>query len=128
MVSIYQLAAGAMVGVVCLVAVRKQTGEIATLLGVLICAALLLAVAQGLSAILDLVRTLAETAGIDSALLSPLMKTVGAAIVTGLSAQICKDAGAGSVAMAVELCGGICAIYVSMPLIQAVFTLISELL
>lgn len=128
MVSIYQLAAGAMIGVVCLVAIRKQTGEIATLLGVLICAALLLAVAQGLSAVLDLIRTLAETAGVDNTLLSPLLKTVGVAIVTGLSAQVCRDAGAGSVAMAMELCGGLCAIYVAMPLVQAVFTLISELL
>ncbi|MCD8335115.1 MAG: stage III sporulation AC/AD family protein [Clostridiales bacterium] len=128
MPSIYQLAAGAIIGVVCLVTVRRQTGEIALLLGALICVGLLLAAAQGLSDILELVYTLAELAGVDNDLLTPLLKTVGIALVTGLAAQVCRDAGAGSVAMVLELCGGLCALYAALPLVQAVVALVSELL
>lgn len=113
---------------VCLVTIRRQTGEIALLLGIVICAGLILAMAKPLAAIFDMVELLAETAQIDNELLSPLMKTVGIALVTGLAAQICRDGGAGSVAMALELCGGLSALYVALPLIRAVFTLLSELL
>lgn len=128
MESVYQLAAGALIGVVCMVTIRKQAGEIAVLLGIVVCAALLLAVSQGLSTILGMIQTLAEMAQIDSLLLEPLLKTVGIALVTGLASQVCRDAGAGSIASAMELCGGICALYTALPLVQMVLELIGELL
>ena len=49
-------------------------------------------------------------------------------VVTNLAAHICKDAGEGGIASTVELAGAICALYASIPVIQAVLILIEELL
>ena len=89
---------------------------------------LLSLVTAGALEILSLLRQLAETAEISDALLAPMLKVLGIEVVTNLVANICRDAGEGGVASAVELTGAICALYTSIPVIQAVLILIEELL
>lgn len=125
--TVYQLGAAAVIGAVCIVTVRRQAGEIALLLGVALCCMLLGAVGQAVSSILTLIQMLAETARIENALLEPLVKVTAIALVTGLTAQICRDAGIGSAALTMELCGGLCALSASLPLIEAVFELLAGL-
>ena len=78
--------------------------------------------------ILSLLRSLAQQASISDALLTPMLKVLGIEVVTNLAAHICKDAGEGGIASTVELAGAICALYTSIPVIQAVLILIEELL
>jgi stage III sporulation protein AD len=77
--------------------------------------------------ILDVARSAAEIGGLSSAILSPVLKCVGIGIVTHLAAQICRDAGQGSLAAAMELCGAFAAVYVSLPLIGSLISMIGEL-
>lgn len=128
MSTIFQLAACAAVGAVCYVTLRKQSGEIAVLLGIAVCVVLVLGIGNGLSTLLNLLQTLANTAQMENALLEPLLKTVGIALITGISAQVCRDADAGSIGMVMELCGGFCALYASFPLVETVLSLIQEVI
>jgi len=57
-----------------------------------------------------------------------MLKVLGIEVVTNLASHICKDAGEGGIASTVELAGAICALYTSIPVIQAVLILIEELL
>jgi hypothetical protein len=57
-----------------------------------------------------------------------LLRTTGISLITGLGAQLCRDAQAGSLALTLELCGGVCAIYAALPLLRAVMNLIQELI
>lgn len=123
-----RLAGCAVVGAVCYAMLRPLSGEIALLLAVVLCGGLLMEVMGGIAALLSLLTTLAEAAHIENALLSPLLKTVGIAILTSVSSQVCRDAGVGSAATVMELCGGFCALYAALPLVETVLDLIQNIL
>ncbi|MBE6968608.1 MAG: hypothetical protein E7442_00585 [Ruminococcaceae bacterium] len=72
-------------------------------------------------------ESLAERSGISSVLLTPVIKCVGIALVTELGAQICKDASQGAAAAFVELCGTLCALYVALPLINSLVSVVEAL-
>ena len=80
------------------------------------------------SEILQWVQRIQEYLTIDPAYLGTLLKIIGVTYVAEFAANICRDAGEGGVASAVELTGAICALYTSIPVIQAVLILIEELL
>lgn len=122
-----QVAALAAVGAVCAAAIKKQTPDVALVMT--ICAAtLILATAMTtFRPILALMDTLAERAGLSAAVLSPVIKTVGVSILTRVTAELCRDAGEGGLASAVEIAGGVCGLLVCLPLFEAVLSLVLEL-
>ena len=73
------------------------------------------------------IRTIADEGGIASIYVAPVLKCVGIGLVTHLASQVCRDAQQGSAASAVELCGTFCALYVSLPLIESLFSMVEKL-
>lgn len=128
METVSQVAALAVVGALCAAAVKKQTSDLALVI-TLCAAALILTVAMGaLRPIRELMDALAERAGLSAAVLSPVVKTVGVSLLTRVTAELCRDAGEGGIASAVEIAGGVCALLVCLPLFEAVLGLILDLL
>lgn len=125
---IFPIAAVALIGSLSALFLRREVKELSLLLSIVTSVILLSLVTAGALEILSLLRQLAETAEISDALLAPMLKVLGIEVVTNLVANICRDAGEGGVASAVELTGAICALYTSIPVIQAVLILIEELL
>ena len=123
-----QISAAALAGTLCLVTLKSQNSAFTMLVAIVTCGVILLGVASLLRDLLTFLRQLAVLAEVDTALLTPVLKTAGIAAVTGLTAQISRDSGSGSIAMAVELCGTVCALYAALPLLEAVLGLLSELL
>ena len=118
------VAATALLGGLIAVFLKREAGEISLLLSIATTVLLLVLVGSAAVEILSLLRSLAQQASISDALL----KVLGIEVVTNLAAHICKDAGEGGIASTVELAGAICALYASIPVIQAVLILIEELL
>jgi len=103
---------------------RKKTPEQALLLTIAILA---VTAARCLSLALPLleeVRTLFERAGIEALYLSILLRTLAAALVTRLCADLCKDGGSQALASAVEIAGAAAALAIAMPLLKAVIELL----
>ena len=125
---IFPIAAVALIGSLSALFLKREVKELSLLLSIVTSVILLSLVTAGALEILSLLRQLAETAEISDALLAPMLKVLGIEVVTNLVANICRDAGEGCVASAVELTGAICALYTSIPVIQAVLILIEELL
>ena len=125
---IFPIAAVALIGSLSALFLKREVKELSLLLSIVTSVILLSLVSAGALEILSLLRQLAETAEISDALLAPMLKVLGIEVVTNLVANICRDAGEGGVASAVELTGAICALYTSIPVIQAVLILIEELL
>ena len=125
---IFPIAAVALIGSLSALFLKREVKELSLLLSIVTSVILLSLVTAGALEILSLLRQLAETAEISDALLAPMLKVLGIEVVTNLVANICRDAGEGGVASAVELTGAICALYTSIPVIQAVLMLIEELL
>ena len=128
MPSIFRLTAVAILCAVLMPLIRPRAGEFALLLALGACVVLGVSVLRGLGTLLDLVAELAELAEVDPLLLGPLLRTTGISLITGLGAQLCRDAQAGSLALMLELSGGVCAIYAALPLLRAVMNLIQELI
>lgn len=124
---IEQVAAVAVTGAICAVVIKKQTPDMA--LVVTLCAvALILGTAMAvLEPVRELMDTLGERSGLSAAVLAPVVKTVGIALLTKVCAELCRDANENGIAAAAEIAGGACALLVCLPLFQAVLDLILEL-
>ena len=122
------LAAAGIVAALCAVVVRQRTPEIAFVLAAAACLVLLWNTLPLLETIRDVLRELADLAGLAPTILRPLLQTVGLALVTKLAAALCRDAGEGSVAAFVETAGAAAAVLVALPLLKMVLELIMGLL
>lgn len=128
METVGQVAALAVVAALCAAVVKKQSPDVALVL-VLCGVALILGLAAGAFApIRALMERLGDQAGLSAEVLAPVLKTVGIAILTRVTAELCRDAKESGLASAVEIAGGACALLVCLPLMEAVLSLVLDLL
>ncbi len=123
-----KLAAVGVTAVILSSVLRKNTPELALLLAVAAGVWILGTVADGLGAVVALMKELAGQAGVAEVLLEPVVKTVALSILTKLTAEICRSAGESGVAAFVETAGTVLALLVALPLVRAVAQLMGELL
>lgn len=108
--------------------VRRSAPELALLLTVTAGVWILTAVLDGLGAAAAMAERLAQLAQMDAAVAGPVLKTVVVALVTRITAEICRGAGEGGLAAFVETAGTILALTAALPLMAAVLTMLEELL
>lgn len=125
---IVKVAAAAIVAAVCAVVVRKQTPEIALLLAACAGVLILLFCSGALKSAVRLMDELAEAGGISAAVLKPVIKVTGIAVVTRLAADLCRDAKEGALASAVETAGSAIALLTVLPLVSAVLEMLTGLM
>lgn len=123
-----RLAAAAVTAVVLSGVLKKTTPELTLLLTLAAGIWMLAVVADGLGAVVELMKELAGQAGVSEVLLEPVVKTVALSILTKLTAEICRSAGESGVAAFVETAGTVLALVVALPLVRAVAQLMGELL
>lgn len=128
METIVKVAAIALSAALCAVVVRKQTPEI----GIILCAVsgtlIISLCTPALKSVLSLMDTLSDTAGIAPAVVSPVIKTLGIGLVTKLAADICRDAKESAVASFLETAGTVTALFVCIPLLETLLSMIGDLL
>lgn len=127
-VSMFRIAALAVIVSLLALALQKQNADFAlllTLCGCVAAAAMILAQAEPVMALLS---RLAERTGLSGELTEPLFKAAGLGLLTQISAAVCQDAGQSALAKLVELGGGILCIVVSLPLLRSVLSLIESML
>ena len=128
MEEIGKFAAIAVAGALCAMVVRK-TAPVVVLVLALTAGLVLLSLALGaVEGVRDLMDVLAGTAGLSPAVLSPVIKTVGIAILTRVTAEVCRDAGEGGIAAFAETAGAAMALSVAVPLLRAVLETVTGLL
>lgn len=128
MEQVLQLSAVALTGALCALTLRKQAPEISLVLGMVTGLLLLSAAIGAFQSVKEFFITLTDLAGLEPELLTPLVKTVGIAILTRVTAELCRDAGEGGIAAFAEVAGGAAALCVALPLARAVLDMISGLL
>lgn len=122
-----QIAAVAVAGAVCAAVVKKQTPDMALVVTLCAVTLILSTAVAALEPVRELMDALGEQAGLSAAVLAPVIKTVGIALLTRVCAELCRDANESGIAAAVEIAGGGCALLVCLPLFRAVLELILEL-
>ena len=114
-------------GAVLTLIIKRTNPELSTVLTLTVCAVIVgmaMKVFSSVSEVLDLVEI---DSGFSSAYMAPVIKCVGIGITARLGSDLCKDSGQEAVASSVEICGAICALYVSLPLIKTLLRMIGEL-
>ena len=128
MESVVRLAAAAVAAALCAVVVKQHAREVGAVLA-LAAGALLLGAALGaIEEVRAMADELGELIGLSPAVLAPVLKTVGIAILTRIAAELCRDAGEGGIAAAAETAGAAAAVLAALPLLRAVLSTITGLL
>lgn len=107
---------------------RKNSKELAILLTLAACAligVLLIRIAQP---VIDFMEQLRNIAGLDKALMEPLLKTIGIGLLTQLCANVCQDAQESAIGKMIEICGSVLALYTAIPLLEAVLKMMEGLI
>lgn len=128
---ILKLFGGAIIAVLIIVILRRESPDMA--LSVKMCAGVILAVAciASMTPIIEYVGEIGESFGADESLsmaIEVLLKALGVSILAHVTANICRDAGEGSIAYYVELGARIEILILSLPLLVDVISLAAELL
>lgn len=81
-----------------------------------------------ISEILAFLKTISEKAGIDIVYLGVVLKILAIAYIASFASEICKDAGAGSLASKVEFAGKIFILVLAIPILMAVLDSILQIM
>lgn len=108
--------------------IRWTNPELSLAVGVAaVCAVLVLTISLA-GALGELRDTVSGLYGVSGVYLLPLMKCCAAALLSRLTADLCRDSSQTAAASAVELLGVFCALASAMPLIRSMLTTIGEML
>ena len=129
-----------------------MTATLVSLLGVVLCAALLavllrtqrpelalclclgagalvvVLLAQQLVPLVSSVRSMMETGGVSGVYLTVVLKAAGIALVTQLAADTCRDAGETALAVKAELVGRVLLLVLAVPLFEQILSLVTALI
>ena len=123
-----EIAALAVAAALCALVVKRDAGGVALAISLAAGALILGQILGAVSAVRAMMDELGERAGLSPAVLDPVIKTVGIAILTRISAEVCRDAGERGVAASVETAGAVLALWVALPLLRAVLETVTGLL
>lgn len=107
---------------------KRKTPELAlmvSLAAVLLIGTVLI---RAITTVMSLIENIINTGNLPRHLFQPLLKTVGIAMVSRMGSDLCKDAGEGAMATAMESAGAIAAIVVAMPLFETVWDMLRAML
>ena len=121
-------AAVAVTAALCAGVVRRGAPEIALVLSLAAGVWVLLSAADSLAAVAALMEELSQLAGLDRSVVEPVFKTVVLSILTKLAAEVCRSAGEGGIAAAVETAGTARALAAALPLVRGVLELMRGVL
>ena len=106
---------------------RRNNKELGILLTLAACLLIGLLLVQLAEPVVEFLSKLRNIAGLDKTLTEPILKTIGIGLVTQIGATVCADAGENAIAKLIEVCGGALALYVSLPLMEAVLSMIDTM-
>ncbi len=123
-----KMAALAVAAALCALVVRQSAREVGLVLSLAAGAIILTQALGAVEAIRSLMEELGDRAGLSPAVLDPVLKTVGIAVLTRVAAEVCRDAKESGIAAFVETAGAVMALYVALPLMRAVLDTVGGLL
>mgnify|MGYP001018577388 CR=1 FL=1 len=124
---VLQIVAIGLIATVLIVVVRSQRPELAVLLSVVAGVIIFLLVLGKISSIMDVIKELASSAGINMVYMGTILKIIGIAYIAEFGAQICRDAGEGTIASKIELAAKILIMVLAVPIVVAVLTMLIKL-
>ncbi|WP_027632903.1 stage III sporulation protein AD [Clostridium hydrogeniformans] len=89
---------------------------------------ILIFLAPKINGIINFLNSMSIKANIDTMYLNTVLKIIGIAYIASFCSDICKDAGAGSLASKVELSGKVLILVLAIPILMAVLDSILKIM
>lgn len=106
---------------------KKNNAELALILSLAACVLIALLLLNLAEPLIDFFVKLRNLSGLDREMMAPLLKALGIGLLTQISSTVCADAGEKAVAGLIEVCGGLLALYISLPLLEAVIRMVETM-
>ncbi len=128
METVLRVTALCLTGALLAVLLHRSGGEMALLLSLAVCGVAAMVLIEPLEELRDFWEDAAAWGELPVELFTPLIKTVGIALLSRTGSDLCRDAGEGAIASVLETAGAVAAIAVSLPLFRAAWELLRSLL
>ncbi|AYE35639.1 stage III sporulation protein AD [Clostridium septicum] len=125
---IIKIVSFAFIGLFLFMIFKDRRSDVAVLISVAVGVTIFLFIAGQLSNVIYFVNDIAEKANIDMIYIGIVLKILAIAYLTSFCSEICKDAGASSIASKVEFSGKILILALAIPILMAVLESILQIL
>ncbi len=125
---IFRIAAIGIITALCVLVLRENRSDIATLIGITGGVIILLSLIDYFTQIFDFLKQLIDKAGIDGGVIKALVKIVGIGYVAEFSAGIVEESGSKALAEKIALGGKVIIFIMSIPIIKLLFEIVSSML
>ena len=123
-----RFAAAALMGLILTLVVGRQSKDLSLLLSLEVCVLLCLGAMEFLEPVTEFLAELRKLGELDSEAVSILLKCAGIGMLSELAGLLCADAGEGAMGKALQLCSNAAILWLSLPLLRQVLTMIGEVL
>ena len=123
-----RFAAAALMGLILTLVVGRQSKDLSLLLSLAMCVLLCLGAMEFLEPVTEFLAELRKLGELDSEAVSILLKCAGIGMLSELAGLLCADAGEGAMGKALQLCSNAAILWLSLPLLRQVLTMIGEVL
>lgn len=106
---------------------KRNSKDLALVLTIAACCIIGVLVVRTAEPIVDFLGRLQGMTGLDAELMVPMLKAVGIGLLTEIAAGVCADAGESAIGKLVELAGGLLALSVALPLLEAVLQMLKTM-
>lgn len=124
---IAQITGIGLIATILIIVIKNQKPEMAIQLSIITGIVIFMMVIGKFTAIINLLSDLSKKTNIDTIYMTTLLKIVGIAYIAEFGAEICKDAGEGSIASKIELAGKVMIMFLAVPIITSLLNLIVKL-
>lgn len=122
-----ELAAFGLTGTFLTLVLKKENPQFALLTALATGVLLFLRICGPLGELLDMLREMAEQAGVGEGYFGVVLKVIGIAYLSQFASQLCADAGEGAVAAKIELAGKVLIMAISIPVLTEVLHVVLTL-
>ena len=117
---------GVLVGVVLILALGRK--DLGLVLGMAVCAMIAIGAVRYLEPVMDLLDRLQTLGGLDGDLIAIVLKAVGISMVAEIAGLVYTDSGNASLAKVLQILGVSVVLWISLPIFEALLSLIQEIL
>lgn len=110
------------------VLLKEEKPEIAILISIVTGLVIFVLLITKLNSVMSVLKYFASKANIDALYFSTILKVIAIAYITEFGAQICRDAGEGSIASKIELAGKVLIMVIAIPILAALMDIMIKII
>jgi stage III sporulation protein AD len=110
------------------VLLKEEKPEIAMVVSIVTGLVIFIFLITKLNSVMSVLKYFASKANIDVLYFSTILKVIAIAYITEFGAQICRDAGEGSIASKVELAGKVLIMVIAIPILAALMDIMIKII